>query len=142
MALRPSVIVGCLQRPGQLDWLAARIGRERLLVASVVLSAFSILLLPAPVPIAVMAVVVLAGFGLGAGQPLTMSWLATSTPLGLRGRAMALRLTGNRLGQIVVPTTAGLFAAGSGPAGVLVLTAGALGAAALTATTLVSKESR
>ena len=66
------------------------------------------------------------GLGLGAGQPLTMSWLAEATPPGLRGRAMSLRLTGNRLGQVLVPSVAGLLAAGAGAAGVLWLTAAAL----------------
>ena len=66
------------------------------------------------------------GLGLGAGQPLTMSWLADSTPPGLRGRAMSLRLTGNRFGQVVVPSVAGVVAVGSGAAGVLWITAGAL----------------
>ena len=56
-----------------------------------------------------------------------MSWLADSTPPGLRGRAMSLRLTGNRLGQVVVPTAAGVLAAGAGVAGVLWITAAALG---------------
>ena len=67
-----------------------------------------------------------AGLGLGVGQPLTMSWLAESTPPGLRGRAMSLRLTGNRAGQVVVPGAVGLLAAGLGTAGVLWLTAASL----------------
>ena len=44
---------------------------------------------------------------------------------------MSLRLTGNRLGQVVVPSTAGMVALGAGASGVLWLTAAALGAAAL-----------
>jgi hypothetical protein len=62
-----------------------------------------------------------------------MSWLAEATPAGLRGRAMSLRLTGNRLGQVVVPSAAGLLAAGTGAAGVLVLTAASLTAAGVAA---------
>jgi MFS family permease len=78
-------------------------------------------------PVGVLAVVlVVVGIGLGVGQPLTMSWLAASTPPGLRGRAMSLRLTGNRLGQVAVPSVAGLLAAGAGAGGVLALTAAAL----------------
>jgi hypothetical protein len=57
-----------------------------------------------------------------------MSWLAGTTPPGRRGRAMSLRLSGNGLGQVAIPSTAGLLAAGTGAAGVLVLTAGALAA--------------
>jgi MFS family permease len=63
-------------------------------------------------PLALAAVVVLMGLGLGVGQPLTMAWLAAATPPGLRGRAMSLRLTGNRLGQVVIPSAVGALAAG------------------------------
>ena len=110
-----------------LGRLTAAVGRGRLLTGSVAISAAGIALVPVPMPIwALFLVVALTGLGLGAGQPLTMSWLAESTPPGLRGRAMSLRLTGNRLGQVVVPSAGGLVAAGAGAAGVLWLTAGAL----------------
>ena len=56
-----------------------------------------------------------------------MSWLALSAPAGLRGRAMSLRLTGNRLGQVLIPSAVGAVAAGVGAAGVLWTTAAALG---------------
>jgi hypothetical protein len=62
-----------------------------------------------------------------------MSFLAESAPPGLRGRAMSLRLTGNRLGQIVIPSTAGLLAVGAGATGVLALTAAGLAGAAVAA---------
>jgi MFS family permease len=110
-----------------LGRLAACLGRGRLLTISVAAAAIGMALLPVPMPLGLLAaVVVLTGLGLGAGQPLTMSWLAEATPPGLRGRAMSLRLTGNRLGQVVVPSVAGLLAVGAGPAGVIWLTAGAL----------------
>ena len=110
-----------------LGRLASWLGRQRLLTGSVALSAVSMALLPIPMPLWVLAIAVaVMGFGLGAGQPLTMSWLAEATPPGLRGRAMSLRLTGNRLGQVMVPSVAGALAMGTGAAGVLWLTAGAL----------------
>jgi len=43
---------------------------------------------------------------------------------------MSLRLTGNRLGQVVIPSAVGAVAAGVGAAGVLWTTAGALGVVA------------
>jgi hypothetical protein len=87
-----------------------------------------------PLPGWVTAVLVVAlGLGLGVGQPLTMSWLAETAPAGLRGRAMSLRLTGNRLGQVVIPSAVGAVAAGVGAAGVLGATALALGAVAAAA---------
>jgi MFS family permease len=77
-----------------------------------------------------------AGLGLGVGQPLTMSWLASSAPPGLRGRAMSLRLVGNRTGQVVIPTAAGALAAGTGAAGVLCATAAGLAGVAVAARSL------
>lgn len=102
-------------------------GRRRLMLGSVALSAVSMAAVAVPMPVAGTAVlVVLLGLGLGVGQPLTMSWLAEMAPAGLRGRAMSLRLTGNRLGQVLIPSAVGLLAAGVGSAGVLWATAGAL----------------
>jgi MFS family permease len=102
-------------------------GRRRLMIVSVALSAVSMALVAAPLPAAVMAAaVVLLGLGLGVGQPVTMSWLAEVAPTGLRGRAMSLRLTGNRLGQVLIPSAVGLVAVGVGAAGVLAATAAAL----------------
>ena len=117
-----------------LGRLSRRLGRRRLLVGSVALSALGLAVAVVPMPVWALAVVVVGlGLGLGAGQPLTMSWLAEATPPGLRGRAMSLRLTGNRVGQVVVPSTAGLLAAGAGAAGVLVLTAAGLAAVGVAA---------
>ena len=118
-----------------LGRLVRLVGRRRLMIASVTLSAVSMAAVGFPLhPAAMTVLVVLLGLGLGVGQPLTMSWLAEMAPAGLRGRAMSLRLTGNRLGQVLIPSTIGLVAAGVGAAGVLWATAGALavvGAAAL-----------
>jgi MFS family permease len=117
-----------------LGRLSQRLGRRRLLLGSVALSAVGMALSVVPMPVGSLAVVIVAvGLGLGAGQPLTMSWLAESTPPGLRGRAMSLRLTGNRLGQVLVPSAAGLLAAGTGAGGVLALTAAGLAAAGVAA---------
>jgi len=109
-----------------LGRLVTLVGRRTLLTTSVGVAAMGMALLPVPMTLWLLVVVIAAtGLGLGAGQPLTMSWLADSTPPGLRGRAMALRLTGNRFGQVVVPTVAGLVAVGAGAVGVLWITAAA-----------------
>jgi MFS family permease len=109
-------------------------GRKRLLVGSVALSALGMALVPIPMPLWLLfAVVAAVGFALGVSQPLTMSWLAESAPPGLRGRAMALRITGNRLGQVVIPFAVGLVAAGLGASGVLWATAATLGSVAMVA---------
>ena len=115
-----------------LGRLVARFGRGRLLGTSIALAATGMAVLPLPMPTWLLVGVVAAmGLGLGAGQPVTMSWLAEATPAGMRGRAMSLRLTGNRLGQVVVPTAAGFLAVGAGAAGVLWVTAAALVAVGL-----------
>lgn len=64
------------------------------------------------------AVVAMAagGFTLGLGQPLTMSLVTQAVPAGWRSSALAVRLMGNRAGQVVLPATAGLLAAPLGPA--------------------------
>ena len=117
-----------------LGRLVRLVGRRRLMIVSVALSAVSMAVVAIPLPVVAMAaVVVLLGLGLGVGQPLTMSWLAEVAPAGLRGRAMSLRLTGNRLGQVLIPSAVGLVAVGVGSAGVLAATAAALAVAGVAA---------
>jgi MFS family permease len=110
-----------------LGRLVAWVGRRRLMIISVGLSAVAMAAVALPMPpVGTAVLVLLLGLGLGVGQPLTMSWLAEVAPPGLRGRAMSLRLTGNRLGQVLIPSAVGMVAAGVGAAGVLWATAGAL----------------
>ncbi|MEV0831082.1 MFS transporter [Nonomuraea rubra] len=117
-----------------LGRLARAVGRRRLLVVSTLGAAAGMLLTPVPMPLWLLAaLLVVVGFGLGVGQPLTMSWLAESAPEGMRGRAMSLRLVGNRTGQLFIPGAAGLMAAGLGTGGVLFVTAITLGWAGIAA---------
>ncbi|WP_217576593.1 MFS transporter [Streptomyces sp. GbtcB7] len=120
-----------------LGRLVARLGRRRLLVLCTMLSATSMAAAAVPLGTPTLAVcVAVAGFGLGVGQPLTMSWLADAAPPGARGRAMSLRLVGNRAGQVVIPSAAGALAAGTGAGGVLVATAAGLAGIGYAARTL------
>ncbi len=120
-----------------LGHLVSRFGRRRVLVTFTVSAAVAMATCAAPAPLWVLAVgVAVAGLGLGVGQPLTMSWLAEAAPDGARGRAMSLRLLGNRAGQVALPSLTGLVAAGAGAAGVLALTAAALGTVAWSARAL------
>jgi MFS family permease len=117
-----------------LGRLVTALGRRRLMIIAVALAAVATGIAGLPLPRIVLAVVVvLMGLGLGVGQPLTMAWLATSAPPGLRGRAMSLRLTGNRLGQVIIPSVVGAVAASLGATGVLWATAAALGLVATAA---------
>ncbi|MFT4261891.1 MAG: MFS transporter [Nocardioides sp.] len=107
---------------------ARRLGRGRLLALSLVLSTVGMAALPVPMPVWLMVIVVaVLGLGLGVGQPLTMSWVTQQAPAGRRGQALSLRLAGNRLGQILLPSALGIAAAGTGAAGALVATAALLG---------------
>lgn len=102
-----------------LPLLARRFRREHLVIASLV-GAGVVLALP-PLLISEIwiasALMLVGGFFLGLGQPLTMTLVTTAVPAGWRGAALATRLMGNRLGQVVIPVAAGLAVAPLGPAG-------------------------
>jgi predicted MFS family arabinose efflux permease len=75
--------------------------------------------------------VVVAGAGLGFGQPLSMTIVVKLVPEHARASALAVRLTGNRLGQVAAPAAAGLLAGSAGASSVFWLTSGFLAASAL-----------
>lgn len=62
-----------------------------------------------------------------------ISWLADAAPTGMRGTAMSLRLSSNRLGQTIMTTIVGLVTAGANVSGVLWVAAGLLAAAGASA---------
>ncbi|GAA2335105.1 hypothetical protein Scani_52420 [Streptomyces caniferus] len=75
-----------------------------------------------PVPVAGLAAMLAAlGFCLGVGQPLSMTTVVQAAPDRARSTALALRLTGNRLGQVAAPAGAGLLAGLAGTAAPFVL---------------------
>lgn len=111
-----------------LGRMSRRLGRMRLLVLSLALSTLALAVAAIPMPPWLLFIVMaVLGLGLGIGQPLTMSWLSAQAPAGQRGRALALRLAGNRVGQVVLPSTIGVMAAGLGAAGVFLASAVAVG---------------
>lgn len=99
--------------------LIRALGRRWLLVLSIVTPALSLGAFPfvdsLPVLYVLMAV---AGFGLGLGQPVTLAWVADRAPSEVRGTAIGVRLTGNRLGQTVLPAVVGAVAGAAGVAAV------------------------
>jgi len=111
-----------------LGRVSRRIGRMRLLVVSLALSTAALATAAIPMPAWLLFVVMaVLGLGLGIGQPLTMSWLSAQAPAGQRGRALALRLAGNRVGQVVLPSAIGVVAAGLGAGGVFLASAVVVG---------------
>jgi MFS family permease len=113
-----------------LGRLSLLLGRRTVMLGSTGLAAVSVAVAAVPMPVGpLLLVMAVAGSGLGIGQPLTMSWLAEATPDGLLGTAMSLRLAGNCLGQLLVPSLVGLVTVGAGVGGAFVITAGALASA-------------
>jgi MFS family permease len=115
-----------------IPWMVGRLGRVRLLAASAAGSALLTAALPLAGSVPALAVVLAAaGFLLGIGQPLTMSMIVHAVPVDTRGTALAIRLTGNRFGQVATPTAAGLVAGAAGVSAAFWLLGGLLGLAAV-----------
>jgi len=115
-----------------IPWMVGRLGRVRLLAASAAGSALLTAALPLSGSVAVLGVLLAtAGFLLGIGQPLTMSMVVHAVPESTRGTALAIRLTGNRFGQVATPAAAGLVAGAAGVSAAFWLLGGLLGLAAL-----------
>ena len=111
-------VLSRLVLPAMTAWL----GRQLLLVVSCLVAGGLCVVLAVPVPVWALALaLVLLGFSLGAGQPLTMTMVVQAAPDSARSTALALRLTGNRLGQVAAPAGAGLLAGAAGAAGPFVL---------------------
>jgi MFS family permease len=110
-----------------IGWMVDRIGRLPLLFVGVVTSGLGVAALPFTTSFATaMVAMVIAGFALGLCQPLTMAWVANETSPETRGTAMSVRLSANRLGQVALPSAAGLMAGFAGTAGVLWVVGGSV----------------
>lgn len=107
------------------------LGRRRLMVWTIAVSAAALMAFALPLPVSVLlALSALYGFAIGTCQPITMSWIAELATPGTRGLAMSLRLASNRLGQTVLPSVLGALAAAAGAAGVIAATGAMLVGAA------------
>ena len=105
--------------------------RRALLISGTAATVIPVAVLPVFAdPWAAAVLMVVAGFFWGIAQPLSMTWVAQLVPPGHRGSALSLRMTGNRLGQVIIPIGAGGLAAVSGVGVVFAATATMLSAAA------------
>jgi MFS family permease len=96
------------------------IGRMPLTLVSMLGSAAGFLMLALPLSLPAMyAVLVFLGFAMGIASTLTISGVVHLAPTEATGTALTLRMTGNRVGQIVFPALAGLVAAATGVGGIL-----------------------
>jgi MFS family permease len=95
-------------------------GRNPLTLASMLRSAAGFLVLAIPLSLPIMyAVLIALGFAMGLASTLTISSVVHLAPPHAHGTALTLRMTGNRAGQIIFPALAGLLAAATGVAGIL-----------------------
>jgi MFS family permease len=96
------------------------VGRVPLTLASMLGSALGFLALAIPLALPAMyAVLIALGFAMGIASTLTISSIVHLAPAEACGTALTLRMTGNRVGQIVFPSLAGLLASATGVAGIL-----------------------
>lgn len=104
-----------------------RARRESVLVLSTAVSGPMILVVAfAPVAWTVACALVIAGFAWGLGQPMSMTWVAGLVSPSNRASALSLRLTGNRIGQVVMPLGAAAVAGTTGVGAIFAAVAGLL----------------
>ncbi|HVG50063.1 MAG TPA: MFS transporter, partial [Xanthobacteraceae bacterium] len=90
--------------------LLMAVGRLRLMVSCMAIGAAAFLLMGLPVSLPLMYLAIVAmGFGLGIAATLTFSEVVLLAPRNARATALSLRLTGNRIGQLLVPILASLL---------------------------------
>lgn len=90
-------------------------GRGHVLTGSMLIAAVAIATLPVfTQPVILLGLMLLLGLGLGLGQPMTIAWIANAVPRAERGTAIGVRLTGNRLAQLVLPSLLGTLAGAAG----------------------------
>jgi MFS family permease len=120
-----------------LGTLSKRFTAYQLINSSNVISIFACAAMAfAPNPLSLGAIVFVAGFALGIGQPLTMTLISQLTIPEERALAVSTRLTGNRLGQFIIPAGAGLLEASAGTSAVFI------GLAILLAATFIPRVGR
>jgi predicted MFS family arabinose efflux permease len=107
------------------------LGRMPLTLISTFTAAAAFVLLTVPGLPVMYVSAILIGAGLGIASTLTISGIVEVAPPSARGTTMTLRITGNRIGLVFMPLTAGLVAAITGVAGVLLIVAASLAGSAL-----------
>lgn len=119
LGLRAGATIACRL---VLTPLLRLLGRPVLLTATCLLAAVLCAGVALPLPVwALGAMLTVLGFCLGVGQPLSMTTVVRAAPEEARSTALALRLTGNRLGQVAAPAAAGLVAGLTGVAAPFVM---------------------
>ncbi|WP_030347429.1 MFS transporter [Streptomyces sp. NRRL S-1022] len=119
LSLRAGATIACRL---VLTPLLRLLGRPALLTVTCLSAALLCAGVALPVPVwGLGAMLAVLGFCLGVGQPLSMTTVVQAAPDEARSTALALRLTGNRLGQVAAPASAGLVAGLAGVAAPFVM---------------------
>lgn len=109
-----------------------RIGRTRLIAAGAAAAAAALVGMTFTHDVwALAALSIVAGFGMGFGQPLSMTLVVQLVPEHAKLTALAVRLTGNRIGQVATPAAAGVLAGNAGASSVFWLLGAILAASAV-----------
>ena len=112
--------------------IVRRVGRRRLISIGAIAAAVALMAMTVTDDVwALAALCVVMGFGLGFGQPLSMTLVVQLVPEHARSTALAVRLTGNRIGQVATPAAAGVVAGSTGVSSVFWLLGAMLVASAL-----------
>lgn len=123
--------------------IVRRVGRARLIAIGAAAAAAALVGMTATHDVwALAALSVVAGFGMGFGQPLSMTLVVQLVPPHARSTALAVRLTGNRIGQVATPAAAGVVAGSAGAGSVFWLLGGILTASALAIRPFVERPER
>jgi MFS family permease len=123
--------------------LVRRIGRGRLITGNAVAAAVALTALTFTDQVAVLAALaIVLGAALGFAQPLSMTMVVQLVPEHARASALALRLTGNRLGQAAAPAAAALVAGRTGAPSVFWLISCVLAISAVAARTCDDEPAR
>jgi len=111
--------------------LVDRYGRRAVLLWSTAVPAIPLVLITIfdDAPVLYLAMMII-GFGLGMGQPITLAWVSGQVPQESRGAALGLRLSVNRLSQVVLPVGIGAVAATFGVSAIFIVLAAMLGTSA------------
>lgn len=125
LALRSLVAIGARVLTGRV---VAWLGEANALLLALFVAAVAFATIPLTTnPVVLGIQMALLGLGLGLGQPLTLAWVAATSPPNAMGTAVAVRLTGNRMAQLVAPVILGAVAGPAGVAAVFLALAGMLG---------------
>src|SRR5690606_30105858 len=86
------------------------LGRDKVLSISIIVAGIAFFLMPFTGNIFLLGLYsCLMGFGLGCGQPLSMSTTYSASPKSRTGEVLGLRISTNRLSQLIAPLFFGLI---------------------------------